>query len=352
LSVNHLTVIPDAIGKLTNLTTLNLWANEEKQVQVPPWIAQLRNITSLDLVGFHLTAVPEWIVGWGNLAELNLSGNQLSVLPEWIAQFQNLTVLWLAHNELTGVPSSFSRLKKLQRLNLARNRISEFPSPILEIASLTELDLSENQLVNIPDAIDQLRHLEGLWLRANNLTAIPETIGKLQSLRYLILWNNRLTVLPDGMYSLPLLEELQLQDYSMYPNKNQIEEISPKILQLKNLKELNLKDNPIKVPPAEIANQGVEAIKEYFRQLEAQGTDYLYEAKLLIVGEGGAGKTTLAKKIQDPQYQLHEEDSTRGIDVIRWQFPLENGHTFQVNIWDFGGQEIWLSDISRGIFHI
>jgi hypothetical protein len=29
--------------------------------------------------------------------------------------------------------------------------------------------------------------------------------------------------------------------------------------------------------------------------------DYIYEAKLLIVGEGGAGKTTLANKIIDPK---------------------------------------------------
>ena len=62
----------------------------------------------------------------------------------------------------------------------------------------------------------------------------------------------------------------------------------------------------------------------------------------MIVGEGGAGKTSLAKKIEDENYKLNsDEKSTEGIDVIKWKFPLPNGQEFRVNIWDFGGQEIY-----------
>jgi len=83
--------------------------------------------------------------------------------------------------------------------------------------------------------------------------------------------------------------------------------------------------------------------------------DYLAEAKLLIVGEPGAGKTSLAKKILDPDYVLDAtEDSTEGIDVMAWQFPASTGvrdqageqllqRDFRANIWDFGGQEIYHS---------
>ncbi|MBI4875825.1 MAG: hypothetical protein HY822_14410, partial [Acidobacteria bacterium] len=39
-------------------------------------------------------------------------------------------------------------------------------------------------------------------------------------------------------------------------------------------------------------------IKNYWRQRQEAGVDYLCEAKLLIVGEAGAGKTSLAKKIE------------------------------------------------------
>ncbi len=62
----------------------------------------------------------------------------------------------------------------------------------------------------------------------------------------------------------------------------------------------------------------------------------------MIVGEGGAGKTSLVKKIENETYKLQpDEKSTQGIDVIQWKFPLSNGQDFWVNIWDFGGQEIY-----------
>ena len=104
-----------------------------------------------------------------------------------------------------------------------------------------------------------------------------------------------------------------------------------------------------------MATNGIEAIKRYWSQKLEAGVDFLAEAKLLIVGESGAGKTSLAKKILDPGYVLDaEEDSTEGINVLAWQFPAgirvrdENGERvierdFRVNIWDFGGQEIYHS---------
>ena len=64
--------------------------------------------------------------------------------------------------------------------------------------------------------------------------------------------------------------------------------------------------------------------------------------KLLLVGEGGAGKTSLAKKIQDERYPLNPlEASTEGINVIRWDFERPSNKRFRVNIWDFGGQAIY-----------
>ena len=63
------------------------------------------------------------------------------------------------------------------------------------------------------------------------------------------------------------------------------------------------------------------------------------------MGEGGAGKTSLARKLQDEGYVLKpDEASTEGIDVIRWEFPQTpqtKDQAFLVNIWDFGGQEIY-----------
>jgi GTPase SAR1 and related small G proteins len=130
-------------------------------------------------------------------------------------------------------------------------------------------------------------------------------------------------------------------------NNNQINRISSDILRLEKLRRLYLSDNPIEEPPLAIVEQGIEAIKSYFRQAVEQGLSPIYEAKLLIVGEGGAGKTSLAKKLQNRHYVLKkegeedQEKSTGGIEVIQWCFPFEDGKPFRVNIWDFGGQEIY-----------
>ncbi|WP_249065100.1 COR domain-containing protein [Argonema antarcticum] len=46
--------------------------------------------------------------------------------------------------------------------------------------------------------------------------------------------------------------------------------------------------------------------------------------------------------MQNPNSPLPKPDeSTQGVDVQQWHFPLENGSDFRVNIWDFGGQEIY-----------
>ena len=102
-----------------------------------------------------------------------------------------------------------------------------------------------------------------------------------------------------------------------------------------------ISSNPLETPPPEIAVKGIADIRNYFQQLKAEGLDQLYEAKLLIVGEPGAGKTTLAKKIINPDYELQDEVSTPGIEVMQWNFPVEGERTYRVNIWDFGGQEIY-----------
>ena len=38
---------------------------------------------------------------------------------------------------------------------------------------------------------------------------------------------------------------------------------------------------------------GKDAIRDYYKQIEEQGVDYLYESKLLIVGDPASGKTTI-----------------------------------------------------------
>ncbi len=305
-----LTEIPADVFELEWLEVLNLSGNQ--LTTLPEAIANLQQLISLDLSGNQITTLPEAITHLHQFTSLDLRGNQITTLPEVITRQQQFTFLYLSHNQLKTLPEAIANLQQLISLDLSYNQITTLPQAIANLQQLTSLDLSYNQLTTLPEAITRLQKLSFLDVSHNQLIILREIITDLQQLITLDLSYNQLTTLPEA------------------------------IVHLQQLTYLDLSHNPIEKPPPEVITKGIEAIRDYFRQLKEEGTDYLYESKLLIVGEGAAGKTTLAKKIQNPNYQVpQEEDSTKGIEVIQWHFPMENGREFRVNIWDFGGQEIY-----------
>ncbi|MEM9448103.1 MAG: COR domain-containing protein, partial [Cyanobacteria bacterium P01_E01_bin.6] len=187
----------------------------------------------------------------------------------------------------------------------------------------------------LPSEIGQLTSLQSLVLSGNQLSALPSEIGQLTSLQSLDLSGNQLSALPTEIGQLTSLQSLDLI-------ANPLRTLPTEIGQLTSLQSLYLRDNPLEDPPPEIVTEGTQRILNYMRQKLEQGTEQLYEAKFLIVGEGGAGKTTLSKKLVDPSYELDPQQvATEGIDVIPWSFELRDGTPFRANIWDFGGQEIY-----------
>jgi len=103
---------------------------------------------------------------------------------------------------------------------------------------------------------------------------------------------------------------------------------------------MDLNKNPLEIPPLEIAKQGRDAVRAYFAEIEAEDTVQLFEAKLLIVGQGGVGKTYLMNRLIHNKIDP-KTISTEGIDINRWQLSTPKADSFWANFWDFGGQEIY-----------
>jgi len=82
----------------------------------------------------------------------------------------------------------------------------------------------------------------------------------------------------------------------------------------------------------------VEDILNYFRQLR-NSTRPLHEAKVLLVGEPSVGKTSLIKRLIDQRFNPNEPQ-TDGVNVRTWNLPVNNTD-IRLNVWDFGGQEIY-----------
>jgi internalin A len=360
---NRLESLPPEICQLTHLQSLDLARNQLSAL--PPEICQLTHLQSLNLRINQLSALPPEFGQLTHLQSLNLARNQLSALPPEFGQLTHLQSLDLARNQLSALPPEICQLTHLQSLNLARNQLSALPPEFGQLTHLQSLYLFDNQLSALPPEICQLTHLQSLYLRSNQLSALPPEICQLTHLQSLYLFDNQLSALPPEFGQLTLLQSLYLRSnqlsalppeicqlthlQSLDLRSNQLSALPPQIKQLTQLEKLDLRRNPLPIPPEILGAKSLdeepgdvnEILDFYFRVQNPSETESLYEAKLIIVGEGGAGKTSLANKILNEDYELLPgEKSTEGIDVLQWKFP-HNNHEFQVNIWDFGGQEIY-----------
>ncbi|BDA76389.1 hypothetical protein CAL7716_105550 (plasmid) [Calothrix sp. PCC 7716] len=338
---NKLTIIPAEIGQLVNLQYLNLHRN--KLSSIPAEIGQLVNLKFLDLRHNQLSSLSVEIGHLVNLQSLDLFYNKLSSIPAGIGKLVSLKYLNLSFNQLSSLPTEIIQLSNLHSLQLGRNKLGCIPAEIIQLINLQSLGIGLNQLSHVPAEISQLVNLQSLDLGGNELSNLPAEIAQLVNLQSLDLGGNKLSNLPIEILQLFNLQFLDLAE-------NNLSSLPAEIRQLTKLEKLDLRGNPVPIPPeilgAEYTFEEPGDVKEildfYFRVQDPKETEPLYEAKLLIIGEGGAGKTSLAKKIEDENYELQpSEKSTEGIDVIQWKFPLDNGHEFRVNIWDFGGQEIY-----------
>ncbi|MGZ8217884.1 COR domain-containing protein [Methylomagnum sp.] len=96
---------------------------------------------------------------------------------------------------------------------------------------------------------------------------------------------------------------------------------------------------PLIIPPVEFPKDGgPEAVVEYFEQLGDDRT-LLNEIKVIFLGEGASGKTSLIKQLRGEAFDP-DEDQTHGIRIRKTPFTLDGGETVTAHLWDFGGQEV------------
>lgn len=80
---------------------------------------------------------------------------------------------------------------------------------------------------------------------------------------------------------------------------------------------------------------------ERIQSLElATGKVNVYEAKLILVGNGRVGKTSISRRFLGEEFNA-KEPSTHGIRIKKWIMPVSDKIDLKLNIWDFGGQEIY-----------
>lgn len=306
--------------------------------KIPLKVQELRYIRELDISNNKLVSIPKWLLYLPRLNSLNMSNNLLTNVPFWLYELTNLIFLDISNNNLDSLPMWIGDLINIKYLNINNTGISNLPSSITKLKKLSKLCISYNKLNNIPIHLNNMSNIIHLNISNNSIINLPEWFISLYNLSYLNISNNKIKELPKWISEFTNLERL-------FINKNDISNIPISLTKLSNLRKIDTTDCPLIEPPIEIARQGIDAILNYFNSLEnakntGAGTVKVYEAKLMIVGEPGAGKTSLRRKLNNPFASLPDEDeSTRGIDIDIWDYNYDGNH-YTVNIWDFGGQEI------------
>jgi len=341
---NQLTTLPSEIGQLTVLTSLDL--RDNRLTTLPSEIGQLAGLTSLRLMGNRLTTLPPEIGQLTALTSLDLSDHQLTALPPEIGQLTGLTSLLLLGNRLTRLPAEIGQLTGLTSLDLSGNQLTTLPPEISQLAGLTSVRFMGNRLTRLPPEIGQLVALTSLVLSANQLTTLPPEIGRLTGLASLDLSGNRLTTLPPEIGRLTGLTSLDLRG-------NRLTTLPPEIGQLTNLTTLLLHKNPGLGIPVEVLGpeqdefgpreymreqkSPSEILASYFR-IAGEAGESLGECKLIVVGRGQAGKTSLIKRLSGQPYNPNEGE-THGITIQKLEFDGHKGHV-TARVWDFGGQVV------------
>ncbi len=341
---------------LPNLKSLSLSINLIGEAGTKAIAENLPNLNSLDLSNNSIgdagaKAIAENLL---NLDSLDLSNNSIGDAgAKAIAEnLPNLNSLSLGNNSIgeAGAKAIAENLPNLNSLSLGNNSIGDAGAKAIaeNLPNLNSLSLGDNSIGDAgAEAIaENLPNLNSLSLGDNSIgdagaEAIAENLPNLNSLS---LGSNSIgdagaKVIAEN---LPNLDSLGLS----YTKVTDLSPFADRIRDGMEVKRyvggLAVAGCKLVVPPMEVVKQGPDAVRNYFLELEEQGTDRLFEAKVLILGEGEAGKTSLLRRLYCPGMPLPKVDeTTRGIDILRHDFQCDGGRNFRLNVWDFGGQQIY-----------
>ncbi|PZC85998.1 hypothetical protein B5X24_HaOG214363 [Helicoverpa armigera] len=266
---------------LPRLEELNLGQNRISRIE-PRAFAGLSALRILYLDDNQLSSVPTTSFSLlGSLAELHVGLNAFSFLPDdAFAGLNRLTVLDLNGAGLSNISEfAFRGLPGLRSLNLFGNRLITVPT--LQLSGLTRLEdlfIGQNEFISLEShSFKGLKNLKLLDITgATQLERIEK--GAFEdniNLETIVLANNKkLAIIEDcTLLGLPKLKHVSLRD-------NAIVTISESVFIGKELKQLDLTDNPIFCDCQLLWLQQLLYEKSNFTQLHCASPEHLKDKPL------------------------------------------------------------------------
>ena len=289
---------------------------------------------TLNLSRIGLEALPERVRSLTNLETLNIQRNQIPHLPDWLKELRKLRRLdWYGNGTIT-LPDCLATLPSLETLLLGKGDTLHNLAILGKLRSLCWLGLGGMANGEMPESLRGASQLQKLHLRRIGLNSLPDWAGDWTGLEILTLNDNALTTLPPPFSKLTNLRTLRL-------DSNCLTTLPPALLALDKLKTLTLEGNPLPdLPPELVASGDAQRIFAIYRRTrEPAETRPLREVKVLVVGQGEVGKTSLIRQLLG---EKHDRGERKTEGIVRRPLPMECGSkgSVKLNVWDFGGQEI------------
>ncbi|WP_027001878.1 COR domain-containing protein [Hugenholtzia roseola] len=232
---------------------------------------------------------------------------------------------WLYKSALnldqTALPAIWKQARQEQTvfLDLSKNNFTTFPLPDIPLPHVKVLELSYNRRSIKELQIDAktFPNLEYLFVYESQIQEI-RLVGKFEKLYEINAAKNRLTLLSG------------LEQAANFPN----------------LECLFLYGNPLVNFPKEIFDRrdknAWESVKSFLQESN-KGTVINDRAKLIIIGNGRVGKTSLYNVLKKGKYNPNEK-FTHGIvlgSLSKKELSEVEAETLRLQVWDFGGQHIF-----------
>ncbi|CAI5505240.1 unnamed protein product [Closterium sp. Naga37s-1] len=149
----------------------------------------LPSLRQLTILGNGIRSLPESIgAAVPQLRQLKLEQvPSLEEVPGSIAQLQQLTALEIHAPRLASLPDTIGALSRLRTLDLSDCReLQQLPASLTRLACLHDLDVSSTSIAVLPAGFAHLSKLRSLSLKdCKKLQGFPEGFTQLPALRYL-----------------------------------------------------------------------------------------------------------------------------------------------------------------------
>jgi len=341
------------LSPLAHVTALQHLDCGATQVSDLSPLAHVTALQHLDCVNTHVSDLSP-LVHLAGLQHVNCMITQVSDL--WpLAHVAGLQHLYCEDTQVSDL-TPLAHVTALQRLDCGNTHVSDL-TPLAHVTALQHLDCVGTQVSDLSPLaqvtglqhlycgnthvsdltplahVTALQHLDCVGTQVSDLSPLAQVTG----LRNLNCGRTQVSDL-SPLVDLPWLKRLEANACSLL-------ELPEALVWRPALEHLRLYGTEVPGVPPELLSQTplencLDGLRAHFDDL-AHGAAEQADVKLLVLGNGGAGKTQLVRRLSGQPYDP-AVPSTHGIGIGSVDVEGEGDRPpTRLNVWDFGGQDIY-----------